>query len=104
VGMSEKDARQSGRAVLMATKKMSSISRALEKDETHGLVKLIVDAETDAFLGATILGIEGDELINLFTPLMMAGVTWKQFRRTVLTHPTVAELMPWTLDNLRPLE
>lgn len=104
VGMSEKDARQSGRAVLMATKKMSSISRAVEKDETHGLVKLIVDAETDEFLGATILGIDGDEIVNMFTPLMMAGVTWKQFRRTVLTHPTVAELMPWTLDNLRPLE
>ena len=104
VGMSEKEARASGRNVLMATKKMSHISRAREKDETQGLVKLLVDADSEEFLGATSLGVGGDEIINMFSPFMMVGGSYKQFRRTVLTHPTVAELMPWTLDDLKPLE
>ncbi len=104
VGMSEKEARESGRNVLMATKPMAHISRAKEKSETAGLVKILVDADTEQFLGATILGVGGDEIINMFTPFMYTGQSWKVFRRAVLTHPTVAELMPWILDDLKPLE
>ncbi|MEM7536571.1 MAG: mercuric reductase [Chloroflexota bacterium] len=103
VGMSEKDARASGRNVLMATRPMSRISRAVEKDETAGLVKLLVDADSEEFLGATILGVGGDEIINMFTPFMQTKQSYKLFRRAVLTHPTVAELMPWILDDLAPL-
>lgn len=103
VGLSETGARQSGRNVLMATRAMKYISRAKEKDETAGLVKILVDADTEQFLGAAILGVGGDEVINMFTPFMVTGQSYKLFRRAVLTHPTVAELMTWILDDLRPL-
>lgn len=104
VGMNEKEARQSGRNVLMATRPMSRIARAKEKDETDGLVKILVDADSEEFLGATILGVGGDEVINMFTPFMYTKQSYKVFRRAVLIHPTVAELMPWILDDLKPLE
>ena len=104
VGMSEKEARQSGRRVLMATRPMKQIARAREKDETAGLVKILVDADTEQFLGATILGVGGDEVINMFTPFMYTGQSYKLFRKAVLTHPTVAELMPWILDDLGQIE
>ena len=103
IGMSEKEARESGRNVLMATRPMSAISRAREKDETAGLIKILVDADTEEFLGVSILGVGGDEIINIFAPLMKAGVSYKTFRKTVFTHPTVAELLPWILDDLAPL-
>jgi pyruvate/2-oxoglutarate dehydrogenase complex dihydrolipoamide dehydrogenase (E3) component len=103
VGMSEKEARASGRNVLIATRPMKQIARAREKDETAGLVKILVDADTEQFLGATILGVGGDEVINIFTPFIYTGQSYKLFRKAVLTHPTVAELMPWILDDLRPL-
>lgn len=104
IGMSEKEARESGRNVLMATRNMSRISRAREKDETDGLIKILVDADSEEFLGVTILGIGGDEIINVFAPFMMAKASYKLFRRTVFTHPTVAELLPWILDDLKPLD
>jgi len=104
VGMSEQEARASGRNVLMATRPMSQIARAREKDETAGLVKILVDADSEQFLGAAILGIGGDEVINMFTPFMVTGLSYKLFRKAVLTHPTVAELMPWILDDLKPLK
>lgn len=103
VGMSEKEARQSGRRVLMATRPMGHIARAREKDETAGLIKILVDADTEEFLGAAVLGVGGDEVINVFTPFMYTGQSYKLFRRAVLTHPTVAELLPWILDDLEPL-
>ena len=103
VGMSEKAARKSGRNVLMATRPMKYISRAKEKDETAGLVKILVDADTEEFLGAAILGVGGDEIVNMFTSFMITKQSYKLFRKAVLTHPTVAELMPWILDDLKPL-
>lgn len=103
VGMSEKQARQSGRNVLMATRPMSRIARAVEKDETAGFVKLLVDADTEEFLGAAILGVGGDEIISTIAAFMVTGQSYKKFRRAVLTHPTVAELLPWILDDLTPL-
>jgi len=104
VGMSEKEARLSGRNVLMATRPMKYVSRAKEKDETAGLIKILVDADSEEFLGATILGVGGDEIINMFTTFMYTGSSYKLFRKAVLTHPTVAELMPWILDDLQPLK
>lgn len=103
VGMSEKAARASGKNLLMATRPMKTISRAKEKDETAGLVKILVDADTEQFLGAAILGVGGDEIINMFPPFMMTKQSYKLFRKAVLIHPTVAELMPWILDDLKPL-
>lgn len=104
VGMNEKEARQSGRRVLIATRPMRHISRAREKDEMDGLIKLLVDADTEEFLGATILGVGGDEIINMFAPFMLTKQSYKLFRKSVLTHPTVAELLPWILDDLKPLD
>ncbi|VAW38009.1 PF00070 family, FAD-dependent NAD(P)-disulphide oxidoreductase, partial [hydrothermal vent metagenome] len=107
VGMSEKaareSARESGRNVLMATKPMNHIARAKEKDETAGFVKILVDADTEQFLGVTILGVGGDEIVNMFTTFMVTKQSYKLFRKATLIHPTVAELMPWTLDDLKPL-
>ena len=103
VGMGEKEARQSDRNILMGVKPMKHISRAKEKDETAGVAKIFVDADSEEIVGATILGIGGDEIINMFTPFMYTKQSYKLFRRAVLTHPTVAELMPWILDDLKPL-
>jgi len=103
VGLNEKQARASGRNMLMATKPMKHISRAKEKDETAGKVKILVDADSELIIGATILGIGGDEIINMFTTFMYTKQSYKLFRKAVLTHPTVAELMPWMLDDLKPL-
>ncbi len=104
VGMSEAEARKSGKKVLMATRSMKNISRAREKNEMNGMIKILVDADSLKFLGVTILGVGGDEIISMFNPLIMAGVTTTQLRKTVLPHPTVAELMPWILDDLAPLQ
>lgn len=103
VGLNETQARASGRNVLMAVSPMSRIARAREKRETNGLVKILVDADTEQVLGATIFGTGGDEVIGAFAVLMQAGLSWKQFRRVVFPHPTVSELMPWIMDGLKPL-
>jgi pyruvate/2-oxoglutarate dehydrogenase complex dihydrolipoamide dehydrogenase (E3) component len=103
VGMSEKEALSSGRKVLMATRPMSKISRAKEMGETLGFAKLLVDAETDQIIGASILGPGGDEIINMFAAIMHSGIPCKNYREVVLVHPTVSELMPWVLDGLEPI-
>jgi pyruvate/2-oxoglutarate dehydrogenase complex dihydrolipoamide dehydrogenase (E3) component len=103
VGMNETEARASGRSVLMATSPMSRIARAREKRETKGMVKILVDADTEEVLGATVFGTGGDEVIGAFAVFMQTGMSWKKFRRVVFPHPTVSELMPWIMDNLKPL-
>lgn len=104
VGMNETEARKSGRNVLMATAPMTRIARAREKRETNGMVKILVDADSEQVLGATVFGVGGDEVIGAFAVLMRTGASWKQFRRVVFPHPTVSELMPWILDGLKPLQ
>jgi pyruvate/2-oxoglutarate dehydrogenase complex dihydrolipoamide dehydrogenase (E3) component len=103
VGLNEAQARERGHRVLRAVKPMSAVSRAKEMGETQGFVKVLVDADTDRFLGASVLGVHGDEVIGLFAQAMSAGMTTAEFRRVVLPHPTVGELMPWVLDGLEPL-
>ncbi len=104
VGMGEKEARGSGRNIGMAVRPMSRIARAREKDETAGLVKILVDMDSEEIVGAAILGVGGDEVISVFTPFMYTGASWKLFRKAVLPHPTVSELLPWILDDLEQLE
>ncbi|WP_179343427.1 mercuric reductase [Winogradskyella ursingii] len=101
VGMSEKEALATGKKVLKATYDMSRISRAKEMGETKGFAKLLVDAETDLILGGSILGINGDEIINMFAAIMHSGIQCRNYRRVVLVHPTVSELMPWMLDGIK---
>jgi pyruvate/2-oxoglutarate dehydrogenase complex dihydrolipoamide dehydrogenase (E3) component len=103
VGIDERTARQSGRNVLMATKPLSKISRAIEKDETDGLIKIFVDGDSEEILGATVFGTGGDEIISLFAAFMMTKQSYKVFQRAVLPHPTVAEYMPFILEELKPL-
>ena len=103
VGMSETEALAKGHKVLKATRKMSGISRAQEMGELEGFVKLLVDAETDLILGASILGINGDEVINMFASLMYSRLPCLTYSKAVLVHPTVGELMPWILDDLKPV-
>jgi pyruvate/2-oxoglutarate dehydrogenase complex dihydrolipoamide dehydrogenase (E3) component len=103
VGMSEKEAIAAGKKVLKATRPMSKISRAKEMGETNGFAKLLVDAETDLVLGASVLGPGGDEIINMFAAIMHSNIPCREYRKVVLVHPTVSELMPWVLDGLEPV-
>lgn len=104
VGLSEREALDQGYRVLKATRAMKRISRAKEMGETDGLVKLLVDAETDLILGAAILGVHGDEIANMFGAYMYSGLPCRTYRKSVLIHPTVSELMPWILDDLEPVD
>ena len=101
VGMTEKQALATGKKILKATRPMSRISRAKEMGETKGFAKLLVDADTDLILGASILGVGGDEVINMFAAIMHSGIPCREYRRVVLVHPTVSELMPWILDGIK---
>ncbi len=103
VGMNETEARASKRSVLMATMPMRGIARAREKRETSGMVKLLVDRDTEEILGATVFGTGGDEVIGAFAAFIQTRSSYRIFRRVVFPHPTVSELMPWCLDNLKPL-
>ena len=103
VGMSETEARESGRRVLMATKEMSKINRAQEKAETEGLVKLLVDADSKRILGATIFGVGGDEIIGMLALAMQSDLPYTSIQDVVLPHPTVSELIPWIFEELQPL-
>ena len=96
VGMTESEARQSGRKIRVARMPMSSVARALEVDETRGLMKAVVDVETEQILGATVLGIEGGEVMSVFQMAMMGHVKYSVLRDAVFAHPTLAE----SLNNL----
>ena len=103
VGMSERDARQSGQRVLMATFPMSEHTRAILDGETAGLIKLLVDADTDRFLGAATLGMAGDEIIQVVSALMHADAPCRVLAEMLPIHPTVAEFFPTILGKLEPL-
>lgn len=103
VGMTEKEAIAAGYNVLRAIRPMSKISRAKEMGETQGFAKLLVDADTDLVIGAAILGPGGDEIINMFAAIMHSEIPCREYRKVVLVHPTVSELMPWILDGLEPV-
>jgi pyruvate/2-oxoglutarate dehydrogenase complex dihydrolipoamide dehydrogenase (E3) component len=96
VGMHEFEARQSGRMVLVAKMPMSHVARALEMNESRGFMKAIVDAKTDELLGATVLGVEGGELMAVLEMAMLGKVTCKALREGIFAHPTLAE----SLNNL----
>jgi pyruvate/2-oxoglutarate dehydrogenase complex dihydrolipoamide dehydrogenase (E3) component len=102
-GMTEREARLT-RQVLVGRRAMSRISRAIEKGETKGLMKIVVDAETRKILGAAILGTGGDEAIHGILDMMHAGVTYDVLKHAVPIHPTVSELIPTVLSELRPAE
>jgi len=104
VGMSDEAIRKSGRKALVGKRPMTRVGRAVEKGETRGLMKIAVDAETKEILGATILGVGGDEAIHAVLDCMYAKVPYTALTRMVHIHPTVAELLPTIAGELVPLE
>ena len=101
VGMSEKEARASGRDLMISTRPMSRVGRANERGETKGFMKVIADASTQQILGAAILGIEGDEAIHGFIDAMNAKTPYPLLKWAVPIHPTVSELIPTLLGDLK---
>jgi pyruvate/2-oxoglutarate dehydrogenase complex dihydrolipoamide dehydrogenase (E3) component len=83
---------------------MSRVGRAIEKDETKGFMKIVADADTKQILGAAILGTSGDEAIHGILDMMNAGANYLTLQWAVPIHPTVSELIPTVLGELRPLE
>ena len=103
VGMTDAQARAAGRPLLAAQRPMSRVGRAIEKGETQGLMKIVVDAETRKILGAAILGTGGDEAIHGILDMMNAGAAYPVLQRAMPIHPTVSELIPTLLGELQPI-
>jgi pyruvate/2-oxoglutarate dehydrogenase complex dihydrolipoamide dehydrogenase (E3) component len=102
-GMTEAEVRKSGRRALVGKRPMTRISRAIEKGETQGFMKIVVDAETHEILGAAILGTGGDEVIHSILDVMYAKAPYTVIQRAMHIHPTVSELIPTMLGELQPL-
>ena len=102
-GMSEAEVRASGKPALVATLPMARIGRARERGETTGFIKVLVDAQTKAILGAALLGIEADEVVQLLLLAMAADLPYTRIQQTMWIHPTVTELLPTLFDGLKPL-
>ncbi|MBZ5576665.1 MAG: FAD-containing oxidoreductase [Acidobacteriia bacterium] len=103
VGMTEADVRRSGRRALVGKRPMTRVGRAVEKGETQGFMKILVEAKTGEVLGAVILGTGGDESIHSILDVMYAKAPYTTIQRAVHIHPTVSELIPTMLSELQPL-
>jgi len=103
-GMTETQVRDSGRPALVGQRPMTRVSRALEKGETQGFMKIMVDGESKQILGASILGTGGDEVIHCVLDLMYAKAPYTVMQRAVHIHPTVSELLPTILGELKSLQ
>lgn len=103
VGMTEAEAKATGRKLLVGKRPMTRVGRAVEKGETQGFMKAIVDAETKEILGAAILGLNGDEVVHGLLDVMYAKAPYATISRAVHIHPTVSELIPTMLQDLKPL-
>lgn len=103
-GLTEQQARETGRRVLAGKLVMTRVGRARERGETQGFMKVLIDAESQRILGAAILGIGGDEVIHTLLAAMYAGVPYTVIQRAVHVHPTVSELIPTLLGDLVALE
>jgi len=103
VGITEQEARSSGRKLKIGTYPMAHVARAIERDETAGLMKIIVDAETDRILGAAILGTEGGELIQILGALILANAPYTVLKGAVYIHPTLAEGFFGLMESVKPV-
>ncbi len=102
-GMTEAEVRKTGRPALIATMAMEDVSRAFEKGETKGFMKILVDKETKQILGASLLGLSGDEAIHCILDVMYAKAPYTVLQRAMHIHPTVSEFIPTMLGDLSPL-
>jgi pyruvate/2-oxoglutarate dehydrogenase complex dihydrolipoamide dehydrogenase (E3) component len=100
--LTEREARKSGRGVRVGIRPMAKVGRAIEKGETQGFMKIVIDSETEAILGAAILGVGGDEAIHGVLDMMYAKAPYTTLQRAVHIHPTVSELIPTMLAELGP--
>ncbi len=103
VGLSENEVKASGQRALKATLPMTSVARAREFGQTAGFIKVLIDAETEQILGAAVLGLTGDEVIQTFTMAMIAKAPYTAIRDAMFIHPTVNELLPSLLEEVEPL-
>ncbi len=104
VGMTEDQVRASGRKALVGKMMMARVGRARERSETQGFMKILVDAENHKILGASILGIGGDEIVHSLLNIMYADAPYTVIQRAMPIHPTVSELIPTLLGSLTPLQ
>ena len=104
IGLTEREVRASGRKALIGKMAMSRIGRARERSETQGFMKVLIDAQTERILGAAILGIGGDEIVHSLLDVMYADAPYTVIQRAMHIHPTVSELIPTMLGDLKPLE
>src|SRR3984885_3250193 len=102
VGLTERDALAQGHAIRIGSRPMTRVARAVEKGETRGLMKVVVDARSNLILGASILGVGADEAIHSIIDVMAARVPYTTLQNTVHIHPTVSELIPTVLGELGP--
>jgi pyruvate/2-oxoglutarate dehydrogenase complex dihydrolipoamide dehydrogenase (E3) component len=103
-GMTVSQVRASGRKALVGKRPMTKVGRAVEKGETQGFMKVVVDADTNEILGAAILGVGGDEAIHAILDIMSAKAPYTTLSRTMHIHPTVSELIPTMLEEMSPLK
>jgi pyruvate/2-oxoglutarate dehydrogenase complex dihydrolipoamide dehydrogenase (E3) component len=103
-GMTEAEVRKTGRPALIATMAMEDVSRAYEKGETKGFMKVLVDRDNKQILGASLLGLAGDEVIHCIIDLMYAKAPYTVLQRAMHIHPTVSEFIPTMLGDLKPLQ
>jgi pyruvate/2-oxoglutarate dehydrogenase complex dihydrolipoamide dehydrogenase (E3) component len=103
-GMTVGEVRASGRKALLGQRPMTKVGRAVEKGETQGFMQVVVDADTHQILGATILGVGGDEAIHAILDVMSAKAPYTTLSRTMHIHPTVSELIPTMLQEMSPLD
>jgi pyruvate/2-oxoglutarate dehydrogenase complex dihydrolipoamide dehydrogenase (E3) component len=103
VGLTEEEVRKSGRRALIGRRPMTKVGRAVEKGETQGFMKIMVDAQSREILGAAILGTGGDEAIHSILDVMYAKAPYTVIQRAMHIHPTVSELIPTMLGELQPL-
>lgn len=103
VGLTEKAARAQGRKLKIGTKPLSSVARAIERAETAGMMKLVVDADTDRVLGASILSAEGGELVQIIGTLMLADKPYTLLKGAIYIHPTLAEGFFGLMDSVKPV-
>ncbi len=104
IGLTEDEVRKSGKPALIATRPMTRVNRAVEKGESLGFMKVLVDAESKLILGASLLGVGCDEAIHCLLDVMYARAPYTTISRAVHIHPTVSELIPTLLQSLKPLE
>src|SRR5271166_5804997 len=103
-GMTEAEVRKTGKPALIATMAMEDVSRAYEKGETKGFMKILVDRDNKQILGASLLGLAGDEVIHCILDVMYAKAPYTVMQRAMHIHPTVSEFIPTMLGDLKPLQ